>query len=71
VEVKCAPTELLTKHGFSVAKLSHFAPHCKKKYQFLKFRHKESGEETSVGLVYVGKVGRGERRSEGWEAFGI
>jgi hypothetical protein len=37
----------------------------------LEFRHKESGEETSVGLVYVGKVGRGERRSEGWETFGI
>jgi hypothetical protein len=31
----------------------------------LEFRHKESGEETSAGLVYVGKVGRGERRSEG------
>jgi len=38
---------------------------------FLEFRYKESGEEKSVGLVYVGKVGRGGRGSEGWETFGI
>jgi hypothetical protein len=30
-------------------------------YSLLKFCHKESGEETSVGLVYFGKVERGER----------
>jgi len=37
----------------------------------LEFCHKESGEETSVGLVYFGKVGGGERRPEGWGTFGI
>jgi hypothetical protein len=43
----------------------------KKLVLLLEFCYKESGEETSVGLVYFGKVGRGERRPEGWGTFGI
>jgi hypothetical protein len=37
----------------------------------LEFCHKESREETSVGLVYCGKVGRVEKKPEGRETFGI
>jgi hypothetical protein len=37
----------------------------------LEFRHKESRGETLVGLAYVGKMGRGGRRSGGWGTFRI
>jgi hypothetical protein len=43
----------------------------KESFMLLEFRHKESRGETLVGLAYVGKMGRGGRRSGGWGTFRI